>query len=101
MMVGSGREALVAAGANAACVEGTGAGEVLKGSKRAFVRKVQPVSIHGQLSLDVYFADPDDPEGQVSVARIGPESVPRSLEAGQTVEVHYMLGIVTGITRLP
>lgn len=74
---------------------------VLKGSKQGLVRKVQPVSIHGQISLDVYFADPDDPDGQVSVARIGPESVPRGLEAGDRVQLHYMIGIVTSITRDP
>jgi hypothetical protein len=74
---------------------------MLKGSKLALVRKVQPVSIHGQISLDVYFVDPGDPEGQVSVARIGPESVPPHLEAGDTVELHYMLGIVTEIKPLP
>jgi hypothetical protein len=58
------------------------------------------VSIHGQISLDVYFVDAADPEGQVSVARIGPESVPRNLEAGDAVELHYMLGVVTEIKRL-
>jgi hypothetical protein len=73
---------------------------VLKGSKPGLVRKIQPVSIHGQISLDVYFADPADPEGQVSIARIGPESVPRNLEAGETVELHFMLGVVTEITRI-
>ena len=62
---------------------------------------MQPVSIHGQISLDVSFADPDDPHGQVSLARIGPESVPRNLEAGDIVELHYLLGVVTEITRLP
>jgi hypothetical protein len=74
---------------------------VLKGSKAVIVRKVQPVSIHGQISLDVSFVDPDDPQGQVSLARIGPESVPRNLEAGDRVELHYLLGTVTEITRLP
>ncbi len=74
---------------------------MLKGSKTALVRKVQPVSIHGQLSLDVYFVDPDDPGGQVSVARTGPESVPRNLEAGDLVELHFVLGVVTEIKRLP
>jgi hypothetical protein len=72
---------------------------VLKGSKAALVRKVQPVSIHGQISLDIYFVDPDDPDGQVSLARIGPEAAPRDLEPGDRVEVHYMLGTVTSITR--
>lgn len=74
---------------------------MLKGTKPGLVRKIQPVSIHGQISLDVYFVDPADPEGQVSLARIGPESVPRNLEAGDTVELHFMLGVVTEITRLP
>ena len=72
---------------------------MLKGTKDALVTKIQPVSIHGQISLDVYFVDPDDSQGQVSLARIGPESVPKGLEAGDRVTLHYMLGQVTSITR--
>jgi hypothetical protein len=72
---------------------------MLKGTRIVQVTKVQPVSIHGQISLDVSFIEPDDPQGQVRLARIGPESVPRNLEAGDTVELHYMLGVVTNITR--
>lgn len=72
---------------------------MLKGTRTVQVTKVQPVSIHGQISLDVSFIEPDDQQGQVRVARIGPESVPRNLEAGETVELHYMLGVVTNITR--
>lgn len=74
---------------------------MLKGSKQAIIKKIQPVSIHGQISLDVYCVDAEDVEGQVSVARIGPESVPRGLEPGDPVDVHYMLGVVTQITRRP
>lgn len=33
---------------------------MLKGTRDVLVTKVQPVSIHGQISLDVYFIDPDD-----------------------------------------
>ena len=72
---------------------------MLKGSKPAVVKKVQPVSIHGQISLDVYVVDPDDLDGQVSLARIGPESIPKGLEAGDAVDLHYVLGVVTQITR--
>ena len=72
---------------------------MLKGSKAALVKKIQPVSIHGQISLDVYVVDPDEPEGQVSLARIGPEAVPRDLEPGDVVDLHYVLGVVTQITR--
>jgi hypothetical protein len=72
---------------------------MLKGTRIVQVTKVQPVSIHGQISLDVSFIEPDDSQGQVRVARIGPESVPKNLEAGETVELDYMLGVVTNITR--
>lgn len=73
---------------------------MLKGTRRALVKKIQPVSIHGQLSLDVYFVDPAEPDGQVSLARLGPEATPRNLEAGETVDFHYLLGTVTAITRV-
>jgi hypothetical protein len=72
---------------------------MLKGSKKALVQKVQPISIHGQVSLDVYYLDPDDSQGQVRVARVGEESVPRGLDAGDTVELHYVVGVVTHITK--
>jgi hypothetical protein len=72
---------------------------MLKGTKEALVTRVQPVSIHGQISLDVYFVDPGDTQGQVSLARIGPESVPKNLEPGDRVTLHYMLGQVTSISR--
>jgi hypothetical protein len=73
---------------------------MLKGSRHALVTRVQPVSIHGQISLDVSFVDPDDSQGQVSLARVGPEAVPKNLEAGDRVELHYVLGAVTSITRV-
>jgi hypothetical protein len=72
---------------------------MLKGTKVAIVKKIQPVSIHGQISLDVYFVDPDDREGQVSLARLGEEAVPRDLEAGDRVDLHYLVGVVTRITK--
>lgn len=72
---------------------------MLKGSRPAIVKKIQPVSIHGQISLDVYFVDPEDPEGQVSLARLGEEAIPKRLEAGDRVELHYVLGVVTSITK--
>lgn len=72
---------------------------MLKGTREVRVTKVQPVSIHGQISLDVYFDDPEDPQVQVSLTRIGPESVPKDLEAGDRVVLHYMVGVVTSITR--
>jgi hypothetical protein len=71
---------------------------MLKGSREAIVRKIQPISIHGQISLDVYYVEPDDP-GQVRIARVGQEAVPKRLEAGDRVRVHYLLGVATEITK--
>lgn len=72
---------------------------MLKGTRPALVKGVQPVSIHGQISLDVYFVPPDEPDGQMSVARVGPEAAPRNLNAGDTVVLHYLLGVVTRIEK--
>ena len=72
---------------------------MLKGTRTGLVKKIQPVSIHGQISLDVYFVDPAEPDGQVSLARMGPESVPRNLEPGDEIDLHYLVGVVTNITR--
>ncbi len=72
---------------------------MLKGTKTAIVKRIQPVSIHGQISLDVYFVDADDPEGQSSLARVGEESVPRGLDVGDRVTLHYVVGMVTHITK--
>lgn len=72
---------------------------MLKGSRPGILRRIQPVSIHGQISLDLHFSDPDDPDAQVRVARIGEESVPRGLEPGDRVVLHYLLGVVTNVTR--
>jgi hypothetical protein len=73
---------------------------MLKGSRDAILRKVQPVSIHGQLSLDIHFVDPDDPDGQPRVARLGPEAVPRDLQPGDRIRLNYLVGVVTGVTKV-
>ena len=45
---------------------------MLKGVRNGILKRIQPVSIHGQVSWDVFFADIDDPGGQVHAARVGP-----------------------------
>jgi hypothetical protein len=72
---------------------------MLKGTRDAILRKIQPVSIHGQLSFDVFFVDPDDPDGQVSLARLGPEAVPRNLQPGDRIKVEYLVGVPTSVTK--
>ncbi len=72
---------------------------MLKGTRTAIIKRIQPVSIHGQISLDVFWVDPEDPEEEVRHARVGGESVPRGLEIGDQVTMHYLMGMVTAITK--
>jgi hypothetical protein len=51
------------------------------------------------VSLDVFWIDPDDPEGEIRHARIGSEDAPRNLEPGDHVTMHYLMGSVTRVTR--
>jgi len=72
---------------------------MLKGTRTAIIKRIQPVSIHGQISLDGVFVDPEDPEEEVRHARVGGESVPRGLEVGDKATMHYVMGMVTTITK--
>jgi hypothetical protein len=49
---------------------------MLTGSRDGLLRQIQPISIHGQISCDVYYTDADDPEGHVATARVGPALIP-------------------------
>jgi hypothetical protein len=72
---------------------------MLKGSREAVLKKIQPISVHGQISLDVHYFFADDQDQQTRVARIGPESVTSGLEPGDHVMLEFLLGAVTSITR--
>jgi hypothetical protein len=72
---------------------------MLKGSREAVLKKIQPISVHGQISLDVHYFFADDENEQTRVARIGPESVTKGLEPGDHVMLEFLLGAVTSVTR--
>ena len=72
---------------------------MLKGTRQAIIHRIQPVSIHGQVSLDIFWQDPEDPEQERRHARVGDEAVPRNLQPGDRVTLHYVMGMVTKITR--
>ena len=72
---------------------------MLKGTRPAILRKIQPISVHGQVSWDVFFSDAEDPDGQVQMARVGPEAVDQTLEPGDRVKLEYLLGSVISVTR--
>jgi len=73
---------------------------MLKGSREAVLRRVQPISVHGQISWDVYFSDVEDPDGPVSVARVGPEVVSHKLEPGDRIKLDYTMGAVTAVHKI-
>jgi hypothetical protein len=72
---------------------------MLKGTRAGILKRIQPLSIHGQISWDVFFAGPDEPDGQMTVARIGPEAVDPRLEPGDRIEVQYLLGVAVKISK--
>jgi hypothetical protein len=73
---------------------------MLKGTRDGILKRVQPVSIHGQLSCDVFFTSVEDPEGQIHVARLGPEAVADNLEPGDRIKVDYLVGTPVKVTRV-
>ena len=75
---------------------------VLKGTRDAVLKRIQPVSIHGQMSWEIVFVHADDPAEQLNAARVGPEAiVGQSLEPGDRINVEYLVGVVVKVTRLP
>ena len=72
---------------------------MLNGTRAAILRRVQPISIHGQVSWDISFSDADDPDGPVHTARVGPEAAPRGLEPGDAIVLVYLMGAVTAVRR--
>lgn len=72
---------------------------MLKGSREAVLRRMQPISIHGQLSYDVHYTFVDEGEEQQHVARVGPEALAPGLQEGDRVRLDFLVGVVTAIHR--
>jgi hypothetical protein len=73
---------------------------MLKGSRDGILKRVQPVSIHGQISCDVFYTAVEDPDGQTYVARLGPEAVAPNIEPGDRIQVDYLVGVAVKVTRV-
>jgi hypothetical protein len=73
---------------------------MLKGTRDGILKRVQPTSIHGQISWDVFYTGVEDPEGQTHVARVGPEAVFGNLEPGDRIQVEYLVGVAVRVTRV-
>jgi len=73
---------------------------MLKGMRDGLLKRIQAVSIHGQVSWDVFFTDVEDPDGQLHVARLGPEAVAHNLEPGDRIQVEYLVGVPVRVVRV-
>ena len=72
---------------------------MLKGSRGAVLHRVQPISIHGQLSYDIHYKFADEAKGQMRVARVGPEVLAPGLQEGDRVRLDFLVGVVTAVHR--
>ena len=72
---------------------------MLKGTREAVLRKMQPISIHGQLSYDLHYQFADELDGQVRVARVGPEAISSGVQAGDRVLLDFLVGVVTAVHK--
>ena len=61
---------------------------------------MQPISIHGQLSYDLHYLFADEPDSQLRVARVGPEAMETGVQAGDRVNLDFVVGVVTGVRKL-
>ena len=74
---------------------------MLKGTRDGILKRIQPMSIHGQISWDIFFTDVDDPDGQPHVARVGPEAVlSHNMEPGDRIQVEYLVGVAVRVSLI-
>ena len=73
---------------------------MLKGSREAVLHKLQPISIHGQLSYDVHYKFADEPDNQMRIARVGPEAIAPGVQPGERVMLDFLVGVVTGVRKI-
>jgi hypothetical protein len=75
---------------------------MLKGTRDAVLKRILPLSIHGQMSWEIVFTHLDDPEEALHAARVGPEAISaETLEEGDRVQLEYLVGVVVRVTRIP
>jgi hypothetical protein len=72
---------------------------MLKGSRDAVLYRMQPISIHGQLSYDLHYRFADEPDGPTHVARVGGEALTPGLQNGDRVRLDFLVGVVTAVHR--
>jgi hypothetical protein len=74
---------------------------MLKGTREAVLRRIQPISVHGQVSWEIVFTHTDDAEEQVHAARLGPEAIEVDrLEPGDRIQLEYLVGVVVNARKV-
>jgi len=66
------------------------------GQQEAVVVEVKPWDVHGVAYVDVTVVYPDR---VLETARLGPESIPQDLQAGEHVLVSRAVNMIVAITR--
>lgn len=70
---------------------------IMAGSKDAVIINLQLLNIHGTYYYDLVYAHIDDQ--QPRTARIGKEDIYANPQPGDTVQVAYLMNVVTGVTQ--
>ena len=69
---------------------------IMLGEREAVVVEVKPWDVHGVGYVDVTVVYPDR---MLETARLGPESLPEDLDAGERVMVTKAVNMIVGIRR--
>jgi hypothetical protein len=70
------------------------------GSWQVDVQAVRPFTIHGDLYYELHVTRRDDAGGQVLALRVPAHAVAGTPAAGQTLNVTFLMGQVTGATAV-
>jgi hypothetical protein len=71
---------------------------MLIGTHDATLHQVQQVDIHGTHFFDLVYVHVATPQ-QRQRARVGAESIYANPQAGDSVRITYLMGVVTGVER--
>lgn len=71
---------------------------LLPQTRRATVRGVRPVDIHGDRYVDLTL-ELDDEAGRTLVARVSSSEAPQGLKTDDRVEARFVAGVVVGIQQ--
>ena len=72
---------------------------MLLGPKKALLRSVKQVIIHGHPYFDLQFSLAEAPD-RVQQSRVAGEDTPRDLQPGDRVILHFVMGMVVKVEKV-